>query len=697
MVRIGQRELQALNIDTNITQLPATSSTQPSGTRVTMSTAGNSTTNRNPSQVLQPGHLETSLVYILETVFGYSAGSILHLALDLYGCKCYLNLVGLDDADIDGLQYPGLQRIHRVLQPHHPTASCLQAICLPAEEFDRGINLDANLYPTLSNNRQWDSPHGKRLTSEEEYPQYPSLAEPFVPDLESVDLGPEGKYGTLDKENFQYHRLVEPFVTDLASVDLEPDPVVDLKTKRGRGTLDLSSVDLEPDPTVDPDTKSRHGTLDDNHVQYPCLVESVATDLASVDLEPNPLAYRACLASLATLPCKKSLCTAKLEAAGSNNQPPAQPPPSPQHPVNLHEMSTTTDFLSQFQHSSMGRSEDADTLTSVTSEETKSDKLALVPATKYRKATQEVKNYEISIDGVDVDEWAKSVPDDGSAGERSPFDRVDILTKRNTTVTTLKDSPALDDAIGFFETHHCVMPTNGLYKLHPGQASDLDWLECNMAGLFDLDPAHVPQLRPPDFKAYKSGRQPSVLFVHETPINFVIESTPLRDQPIDLTYKLSPSGPRRSPRCKTHSEDGRWNSKDKSAEPGPLSHDPNAHDPVLTMEPMYNNLSSAMKSHERNWERLCTYFEWLPKLDIQKLFLWTIVYLARSPVEAHHEHKYHLLASSLESICYMLGTVGNVEHPGCHMTYQFLFLERNNFLFPSEICSARSPTKLHKH
>ncbi|CAJ1948673.1 unnamed protein product [Cylindrotheca closterium] len=60
--------------------------------------------------------------------------------------------------------------------------------CSPAEEFDRGIHLDANLYPTLSNNRQWDSPHGKRLT------------------------------------------------------------------------LHLSSVDLEPDPIVDPETKSRHGT-----------------------------------------------------------------------------------------------------------------------------------------------------------------------------------------------------------------------------------------------------------------------------------------------------------------------------------------------------------------------------------------------------------------------------------------------------
>ncbi|CAJ1952057.1 unnamed protein product [Cylindrotheca closterium] len=911
MVRIGQRELQALNTDTNITQLPATSTTQPSGTRVTMSTAaGNSTTNRNPSRVLQPGHLETSLVYILETVFGYSAGSILHLALDLYGCKCYLDLVGMDDADIDGLQYPVSQPqdangdpqpdvlwdvpkplkaylhgirgyvYHRetVLKDPVTLTNCIlidpddfdtyrasSAFIIfrsctipqplvsklsrrsPAEEFDLGIKLDANLYPTLSNDKQWDTntklqwltiaqlttdqwpgSHmsfilhwldtlrqyhevAKHPTPKEQliimlsnavrlvpylrnvldtskqlalqnnnrpltFDEYASLLEAAAQNHDEVtkgskpkadprkayatdvvttgdlepDLGPPmfefnidmdlgvyyayctslssacktflpnklwqqlddqgrrawhqlpeaanavilggsnkplpappspppphrsvnlhymlaadflspfqhlsmgGDVGTLtsemneepthdkllahvtkqsslqpgelqrvmsdntrkdvalfdrganggiagddvrfivktnrsvdvqgidnhkvtnvtiatcagltmnqhgpvivimnqsahigkglEKENFQYPRLVEPFVTDLASVDLEPDPI------------------------VDPETKTQHGTLDDNHVQYPCLVEPVATDLASGDLEPNPLAYLACLASLATLPCKTSLCTAKLEAAGSNNQPPAQPPPSPQHSVNLHEMSTTTDFLSQFQHLSMGRSEDADTLTSATSEEIKSDKLALVPATKYRKATQEVKNHKIAKDGVDVDEWAKSVPDngsageqspfyrvdildDGSTGERSPFDRVDILTNSNTTVTTLKDSPAFNDAIGFIETHHCVMATNGLYKLHPGQASDLDWLECNMAGLFDLDPAHVPHFRPPDFEAYKSGRQPFVLFVPETPINFVIESTPKRDKLIDLTCKLSSFEPQCSPPDEGH-------------------------------------------------------------------------------------------------------------------------------------------------
>ncbi|CAJ1959625.1 unnamed protein product [Cylindrotheca closterium] len=190
MVRIGQRELQALNIDTNNTQLPATSTTQPSGTRVTMSTAGNSTTNRNLPRVLQPEHLETSLVYILETVFCYSAGSILHLALDLYGCKCYLKLIGMDDADIDGLQYPVSQPcdangdpqpdvLRDVPKPlkaylheirgyvYHQETVLQDPVTLTncvlidpddfAEEFDWGIKLDANLYPTLSDDKQWDS------------------------------------------------------------------------------------------------------------------------------------------------------------------------------------------------------------------------------------------------------------------------------------------------------------------------------------------------------------------------------------------------------------------------------------------------------------------------------------------------------------------------------------------------------------
>ncbi|CAJ1940700.1 unnamed protein product, partial [Cylindrotheca closterium] len=209
----------------------------------------------------------------------------------------------------------------------------------------------------------------------------------------------------------------------------------------------------------------------------------------------------------------------------------------------------------------------------------------------------------------------------------------------NTTVTTLRDSPALDDAIDFFESHHCVMPTDGLYEVHPRQASDLDWFECNMAELLDLDPTYVTPVIPPEFEVYESHRRPSVLFVPEAPIDFDIESTPLRDKIIDSPHKSSYSEPRRSSRRKTRSEDGRWNSKDKTEQPSPPPRDPNAYESVPVVEPVYKNPSSAVKSRERDWERLRKYFAWLPKLVIQKTFDCT-TQLARIPMSAHLQRHY---------------------------------------------------------
>ncbi|CAJ1928442.1 unnamed protein product, partial [Cylindrotheca closterium] len=239
---------------------------------------------------------------------------------------------------------------------------------------------------------------------------------------------------------------------------------------------------------------------------------------------------------------------------------------------------------------------------------------------------------------IDVDEWAKSIPDNGSEEGERPFDRVGTL-KSNTTVTTLRDSPALDDAIDFFESHHCVMPTDGLYEVHPRQASDLDWFECNMAELFDLDPTYVTPIIPPEFEVYESRRRPSVLFVPEAPTDFDIESTPLRDKVIDSSHKSSCPEPRHSSRRKTHSEDGRWNSKDKWEQPGPPPRDPHTYESVPVVEPVYKNPSSAVKSCERDWERLRRYFAWLPKLVIQKTFDCT-TQLARIPMSAHLQRHY---------------------------------------------------------
>ncbi|CAJ1934830.1 unnamed protein product [Cylindrotheca closterium] len=164
------------------------------------------------------------------------------------------------------------------------------------------------------------------------------------------------------------------------------------------------------------------------------------------------------------------------------------------------------------------------------------------------------------------------------------------------------------------------MPTDGLYEVHPRQASDLDWFECNMAELFDLDPTYVTPVIPPEFEVYESHRRPSVLFSPEAPIDFDIESTPLQDKIIDSSHKSLYSEPRHSSRRKTRSEDGRWNPKDKTEQPSPPPRDPNAYESVPVVEPVYKNPSSAVKLRERDWERLRKHFAWLPKLVIQKTF-----------------------------------------------------------------------------
>ncbi|CAJ1938442.1 unnamed protein product [Cylindrotheca closterium] len=160
-----------------------------------------------------------------------------------------------------------------------------------------------------------------------------------------------------------------------------------------------------------------------------------------------------------------------------------------------------------------------------------------------------------------------------------------------------------------------------------------------MAELFDLDPTYVTPIIPPEFEVYESRRRPSVLFVPEAPTDFDIESTPLRDKLIDSSHKSSCPEPQRSSRRKTRSEDGRWNSKDKTEQPSPPPRDPNAYESVPVVEPVYKNPSSAVKSRERDWERLRKYFAWLPKLVIQKTFDCT-TQLARIPMSAHLQRHY---------------------------------------------------------
>ncbi|CAJ1956271.1 unnamed protein product [Cylindrotheca closterium] len=228
----------------------------------------------------------------------------------------------------------------------------------------------------------------------------------------------------------------------------------------------------------------------------------------------------------------------------------------------------------------------------------------------------------------------------------------------------------------------------------------MDWFGCNMADLFCPDSYFDNPPIPAAFEVNQSHRRPSVLFAPEAPIDFDIETGPLlaKDDFQDLapgfpkdilTLKVPPT-PRRNPRRKTRYSNGNRNGE--RTDNGPPPRTKQAHEPLPPTTTEYKNPSSAVKSRERNWERLRQYFAWLPKHS----FHCTTTDLARPPTNAHHEHKYHPLSPLPEPISCMVVLVGIVKHDCHNMTNIFLFLETNNVLLPSDICSALPPTRLHK-
>ena len=161
-----------------------------------------------------------------------------------------------------------------------------------------------------------------------------------------------------------------------------------------------------------------------------------------------------------------------------------------------------------------------------------------------------------------------------------------------------------------------------------------------MADLFRPDPHFDDPPIPIALEVNQSRRRPSVLFAPEAPINFDIETGPLLtkesfrglapDSPTrppkpkgTLTIDV-PSGPRRNPRRSTRSGDGNRNGEKTGT--GPPPRDEQEHEPSQPAATAYKNPSSAVKSRERDWERLRRYFAWLPKLVIQKTFDRSIGY-----------------------------------------------------------------------
>ncbi|CAJ1944841.1 unnamed protein product [Cylindrotheca closterium] len=107
--------------------------------------------------------------------------------------------------------------------------------------------------------------------------------------------------------------------------------------------------------------------------------------------------------------------------------------------------------------------------------------------------------------------------------------------------------------------------------------------------------------------------------------------------PKDMLTINAPPTPRRNPRQKTRYSNGNRNGE--RTDNGPPPRTKQAQEPLPPTTTEYKNPSSAVKSRERDWERLRQYSAWLPKLVIQKTFDCT-TQLARIPMSAHLQRHY---------------------------------------------------------
>lgn len=269
----------------------------------------------------------------------------------------------------------------------------------------------------------------------------------------------------------------------------------------------------------------------------------------------------------------------------------------------------------------------------------------------------------------DMDTWKNSIPDyESDEGER-PFDSVGIL-KSNRIISINKNETVVEDLLNAHDQHDTNMDLNGLYESIPRPPSELDWFEVCMADVLGLDPQYVTPPMPPEYEVNEIRTRKSVLFQPDPPTVFDLESEPLvskdsfkhlapqKETPdlprskrsvvfdVESIPLKAPGNPtntntdgdeqsRRRPGARNKESDG---SKDNPrAEPPPRTVFDD--DPPSQTTAVYKNPSSAVKSRERDWERLRKYFAWLPKLVIQKTFDCT-TQLARIPMSAHLQRHY---------------------------------------------------------
>ena len=220
-----------------------------------------------------------------------------------------------------------------------------------------------------------------------------------------------------------------------------------------------------------------------------------------------------------------------------------------------------------------------------------------------------------SID--DVEQWASARPTDGPEEVERPFDNLGILKATKAVTNSRVDSDdSFESILDYFESFDQYLPTDGLYE----------------ASLEDSSlPTEEPDPLPPEFQVYEARRRPSVLFAPEPSLVFDIESAPLvPSKPTKASNKDDTQQKER------HSSQSDNSNKTKPRPPPRIEHEDPPNDNGNTV---YKNPSSAVKSRERDWERLRRHFAWLPKLVVQKTFDCT-TQLARIPMSVHLQRHY---------------------------------------------------------
>ncbi|CAJ1946162.1 unnamed protein product, partial [Cylindrotheca closterium] len=181
-------------------------------------------------------------------------------------------------------------------------------------------------------------------------------------------------------------------------------------------------------------------------------------------------------------------------------------------------------------------------------------------------------------------------------GEAKPaFNQVDSHNcNRALPFTTMNGHSALDSAINFFQSFAYANPIDGLHDVHPPPTSELARLERSMEDPINLDRTSATQVAPPELEIYQSHKQPST---QEARFELVLYQSHQQSSAQEARFDddtRKPDGRNGPPPC---------NSFEHGLQP---------------TEVELKNPSSAVKSRERDWERLRSYFAWLPKLVIQK-------------------------------------------------------------------------------